>query len=289
MAGGEYRNVLNSYECFGSPVIRLEQALRSGRILNAYLIEGDFSVDKDSFALAFAKAVLCPEAPGEGCGVCPVCRKIQDGNHEDVYLISPETKQGSGRASVRNEAVERLQAVLFTKPTAGDRNVAIISGADTMTGSAQNRLLKTLEEPPSDAVIMLLSENQEMLFPTIRSRTVRIRLSSDAASEVPEGFGSAASSEIVRGLRNGSMFYELCGILDGEVKTREDAMAFLDGIEKEFSEGIRNDTGEERKACAEGVNLTEEARRRLIRGGVPKYVTHSLILKLWNMRRSLNA
>ena len=289
---------LSAYEGCGKAVVRLEQALRAGRAAHAYLIEGDFNTDKEGFARAFAQALLCPVLPGVGCGRCPVCRKVADGNHEDLYWISPETKAGSQKASVRNEAVEALQGDLLTRPSGGDRNVAVIAGADTMTDRAQNRLLKTLEEPPSSAVLLLLSENRELLPPTIRSRTVGIRLAAFGAAEGNEaGMGRpgagddpgrpgrsqalTAASDLLRQIRQGAVFFDLKDRVDHEVKSREEAMAFLDGLESALSGGMRGESDEDERAlAARGAVLVEEARRKLLRNGVPKYALRELVLKL---------
>ena len=171
---------LRAYGKYGDAGDKLSQAIRTGRISHAYIIEGDHNVDKLGFAMEFVKALLCPEDPGEGCGLCSTCRRVENGNYEDLYLVQPDRDDKKATLSIKDADIEELQANLKMKPTGGDRNIAIIDGCDGMTPRAQNRFLKTLEEPAPGTVILLLSENMENLLPTIRSRCVHYRLNTPA-------------------------------------------------------------------------------------------------------------
>ena len=166
---------------------RLERLVREGRISHAYIFEGPSDIDKEAFARGFIKGVLCPKGLGENCGMCSICSKIDHGNHEDITYFQ---KDGM---SVKDAAIMTLQEKIKVRPT-GDRNVFVISDCDTMTPKAQNSLLKTLEEPPGDALIILLSENMENLTPTILSRCVKDRQ--------PQGHSGRRGSRSDRG--NGS-------------------------------------------------------------------------------------
>ena len=150
---------LSAYGKYGSAASKLGDAVRSGIVSHAYIIEGDNNIDKMGFARAFCQALTCREMPGEGCGRCVNCRKIADGNHEDLYVVEPDdqTAAKTGTNSIKDAAVEELQVRLKEKPTAGEHNMAVISDGDTMTTRAQTRFLKTLEEPPDGTVIMILS------------------------------------------------------------------------------------------------------------------------------------
>ena len=148
---------------------RITSAATRGRVPHACVIEGDARVDKSLIAACFAKALLCETRPGVGCGSCAICRKIDRGGHEDVVIAEADGN------SVKDEAIEALQEKLKKKPFAGERSVAVIRDADTMTRRAQNRLLKTLEEPHPGTAILLLSENVENLEKTILSRCVVYR------------------------------------------------------------------------------------------------------------------
>ena len=135
---------------------RLERIIREKRISHAYLFEGPSDIDKETFARGFIKGVLCPKNLGENCGACSLCDKIDHGNHEDITYFR---KDGM---SVKDAAIASLQEKIKVRPI-GERNIMVICDSDTMTSRAQNRILKTLEEPSPGTVIMLLSENSEKI------------------------------------------------------------------------------------------------------------------------------
>lgn len=271
---------LSSYEKYGSAAGRLKQAALSGRVPHAYILEGDHNTDKRGLAEAFAKALLCREKPGEGCGVCPTCRKIDDGNYEDLYLCAPEESGKSGTSSVKDAQIEQLQADLKVVPAAGDRNIAIIEGADRMTARAQTRILKTLEEPPAGTVILLLSENAEMLLPTIRSRCVTLRLWNPGGVTAAPGGLTAFAQEILERISQGAYYFDLKKAIDKKVRGRNDAYAFVDGVETALEGMLRGGGLFSPEQAARGAAYTEEARRGLQKNMVPKYAVMSLILRL---------
>src|SRR5665648_752608 len=149
----------------------LDNTKRQKRITHAYIFEGDYYTEKLAFANSFAKAILCETNHGVGCETCMSCVKIEHGNHEDVYYAEVTEK-----GNTKDEAINQLQIRLSNKPYSGERNIAIIKDADSMTLKAQNRLLKTLEEPQAGTVIILLSNNIQNLAQTILSRCVIFRI-----------------------------------------------------------------------------------------------------------------
>ena len=212
---------LSRYESNNKIVERISASVKTGRVFHAYIIEGDAISDKEAFAREFCKAIVCKEQPGVGCDICINCRKMEHDNFEDLYFIE------SDGMSVKDEQILKLQADLKKKPN-GDRHLAIIKDADTMTVRAQNRLLKTLEEPFAGTVIILLSENRENLLETIRSRCVLFRLE-DAKENTK---GKEIAELIFQELFEEKRFFEIKQTLSSKVKTREDALALLDGLER---------------------------------------------------------
>ena len=150
----------------------LKNSIAKNKVSHAYIFVGPSGVGKRLTAVNFAKALNCLDAKdGEPCGVCAQCRKIDASNHPDVLIFYPE-KEGSSLG------VDKIRAVtkdIGLKPYEGRKKVYILDSADSMTQEAQNALLKTLEEPPSDSVIILITENINALFSTVRSRARRIR------------------------------------------------------------------------------------------------------------------
>jgi DNA polymerase III subunit delta' len=171
----------------------LRAALARGTLHHAYLFGGPAGVGKGTAARLLAQAVNCQGGPAgpngwrqDPCGACGPCRKIEKGNHPDVLVLAEEramAKAGrwepeGGRtpsrdivvAQIRDLTDHRLSLRLFE----GRRRVVVIDPADAMNVQAQNALLKTLEEPPDDTTLVLVSSSPDELLPTIRSRCLRV-------------------------------------------------------------------------------------------------------------------
>ena len=147
-----------------SAVTQLRKALQGGRLAHAYLFHGPKGTGKKLTALKFTKAIYCKAGPVGGCDACATCRKIANRNHPDVFLIEPEG------AAVRIEAVRMIQNRLSFKPYESERTTVIIDGCEALSLPASNALLKTLEEPPGNAMLLLLAGRKEALPLTILSR-----------------------------------------------------------------------------------------------------------------------
>lgn len=201
----------------------MSRAIVNRSVSHAYLLEGDRSTDKLSLAENFVKAILCREGSGDSCDCCASCSKIDHGNHEDVIYLAAEGN------SIKDEAVEELQSRLKKKPYVGDRNIAIIQDADTMTLKAQNRLLKTLEEPASGTILILLSENMENLVQTILSRCVIFKLNS---FESPEHNNVLDGAILIADMLLERMpFYAISGRVAEYSASRDAALEFLNTLE----------------------------------------------------------
>lgn len=157
-------------------VLRL--ALKNKRLAHAYLFEGPDGVGKKLIALALARALFC-EA-GEGCGDCAACRKVDHLNHPDLHILEAESSQ------IKIDQVRAIQKELALRPLEGDVKICLIEAAETMNPAASNALLKTLEEPQSGTLMILLSSRPEMLLDTIRSRCQRLRFNRLTRSRLTE-------------------------------------------------------------------------------------------------------
>ena len=140
----------------------LRRALANGRVAHAYLFSGPDGIGKRLMALALARAIVCHEQ--RGCGNCLACRKIDHQNHPDLHILEPDGN------SIKIEQVRALQRNLNFKPLESPRKICLIEQADAMTVGAANALLKTLEEPRGDTLLILLSAQPNRLLETIRSR-----------------------------------------------------------------------------------------------------------------------
>jgi len=157
----------------------LRRALQTGRLAHAYLFEGPEGVGKKLMALALVRAVFCET--GTGCGSCIACRKVDHHNHPDLHLLEPD---GS---TLKIEQIRALQKELSYRPLEAPKKVCLIEAADRMNPAAGNALLKTLEEPSGEALIILLSARPDRLLSTIRSRCQKLpfqRLSRERIQDV---------------------------------------------------------------------------------------------------------
>jgi DNA polymerase-3 subunit delta' len=162
---------------------QFRHTLAAGRLASTYLFVGPEGVGKRMFALQLAQTLLCTEnnaADLNPCGHCESCRLIAVGNHPDLDVVSLlpgksslAIKQFVGENETRNR--EGLCHNIALRPMLGRRRVAIIDDADWFTTEAANCLLKTLEEPPPGAVIILVATSRSRLLPTILSRAQIVR------------------------------------------------------------------------------------------------------------------
>ena len=148
--------------------------IRSGRLPHALLFTGPRGGGKNSLARALAAAVNCAATAEDGgpCGVCPPCVKVAKDIHPDLTTIAP-----SGRSRlIKMEDIQALRGEMAFRPFEGRVKVFIIREADRLGADPGNALLKTLEEPPPDSLLLLTSASEAEVMPTIVSRCLRLRL-----------------------------------------------------------------------------------------------------------------
>jgi len=150
-----------------TPVDVLRRALRSGKTAHAYLFEGIEGCGKRTTALAFVEAAFCGR--DDGCGTCPSCRKMATLQHPDLHLVEPDG------AFIKIDQIRDLQRELVLRPIETPLKACIIRDADRLNPAAGNALLKTLEEPPGNALMILLTTNLDGVLPTVRSRCQLLR------------------------------------------------------------------------------------------------------------------
>lgn len=152
----------------------LRLALAKGRLHHAYLFAGPEGVGKRTLALALAKAIHCAERVDDFCGQCANCARIEDGNHPDVRTIEPL----AGKKEISIQQIREIEKQLNFRSFSGRKKIAVLDPATLMNLSAQNALLKTLEEPPQDSLLVLVATNTGGLLPTLRSRCLRLSFGS---------------------------------------------------------------------------------------------------------------
>lgn len=142
----------------------LKTAIIQEKLAHAYIFEGQAGIGKGITALEFIKGINCKSHINNGCDSCSSCVKIKNDNHPDINIMEPQGK------SIKNKQIEEFQREILIRPYESNKKAFIIKQADTMTVSAQNRILKILEEPPEYGIIIFISENSGHLLPTIKSR-----------------------------------------------------------------------------------------------------------------------
>jgi len=152
----------------------LKEHTKTEKLRHAYLITGAQGVGRRTLALAFVKALNCVQPLGQGlpCGICTTCQQIARQVYPDLSVIEPE----EGHKDIRIEQVRTLRHSLVLAPYQAHYRVALLLDFQRVTPGAANALLKTLEEPPPKAVIILTADAQESLLPTIVSRCEVLRL-----------------------------------------------------------------------------------------------------------------
>jgi DNA polymerase III subunit delta' len=165
----------------------LSRAVARGTLPPATLLAGPAGVGKRRAAIAIAQALNClnprtsPELDRDACGECAACRRIERGVHPDVIVLAP-----GDTGTIKIDDVREVVSKAGFRPFEARRRVVIIDEADALVDAAQNALLKTLEEPPSASIFILVSSMPDALLSTVRSRCPRLRFGPLTAGEVAD-------------------------------------------------------------------------------------------------------
>jgi DNA polymerase-3 subunit delta' len=210
------------------------RAAARGSLPPSLIFAGPDGVGKRLAATSLAQLFNCPspsagdsESAPDACGHCTVCRRIARGVHADVLMIEPGDT-GSIKVDQARGAIERSAY----RPFEGRRRVVIVNEADAMEASAQNALLKTLEEPPSASTFVLVTSRPDLLLPTVRSRCQRVRFGplgpADIAQVLIRNHGFAEKdAHAAAALAEGSLARALEGDTEAYVEAREAAVSML--------------------------------------------------------------
>ncbi len=191
----------------------LARLLASDRVPHAFLFHGPEGAGKGLVARLFAVSLVCtqPGQDGAGCGSCAACRKAAHGNHPDVLVVTrlpkketrgdasldddegededaPAVKGGEFRPFIVVQQIRELNQHAAYAPREGRRRVFLVDPADRMNTESQNALLKTLEEPGGQTIIILVASRPHLLLPTVRSRCFQVGFGAMPPDELAAGF-----------------------------------------------------------------------------------------------------
>ena len=147
---------------------QIQESVENDRVAQAYILTGEKGAGKEFIASAFAEFLVCENRGADACGECHSCKQAESRVHPDIKYVIHEKPNSIGVEEVRDQICNDLPI----KPYQAERKIYIVSEADKLTPQAQNALLKSLEEAPTYAVILLLVSNLQMMLPTVRSRCI---------------------------------------------------------------------------------------------------------------------
>ncbi|MBM3250023.1 MAG: DNA polymerase III subunit delta' [Candidatus Omnitrophica bacterium] len=154
-----------------APIRILQAYISEGRLAGGYLFTGPRGIGKKLVALTLAKALNCLEGAIDSCDQCASCRKVDSATHPDVQVI--ETLENE--TEIKIEYIRQLKSRICLRPYEGKKKVFIINDAHKLNPESSNALLKVLEEPPKDSLIILVTDKPALLFKTIISRCKTVR------------------------------------------------------------------------------------------------------------------
>ena len=226
---------------------------------HAYIVEGRAGAAREAFINDLAMGLECldPNVSVRPCGRCSACRQVAAGSSMDIVRMQMSGKTGY-KTEDANAFAERLDMGAY-----GRFLIGIIDDADSLSETVQNKLLKTLEEPRDNVILLLGASNPDHLLSTVRSRCSSVRVQGSEADR-EESAKTEAVREAAGMLFGGKAFHEFRDAIDRSIKTRADAQLLI-----EFAEDISRErmiAGEDPALMADRLELCEKARADMEQG-----------------------
>lgn len=259
-----------------------KEAMKNNMLHHAFIVEAPLSVDKVQFAMDVAKELCCEESSDGFCNTCSNCTKINSGDYLDLFFIEPDSKT-SKTGSIRIEQLLSLQKDLNKKPY-GKYNIGIINHGDTISEAGFNKMLKTLEEPSPNSIIIILSENMYKMPNTVLSRCIKVSVQ-DEKYDLPEDTqGRKEAIELIMLIVDKEYFYRQKNLIEDFVKDRQRGYVLLDNMEKVYRELLFKNFPQHEKFTDEhimkAIEFIESARRDLYGNGNPAYTIKKMVLAI---------
>lgn len=221
----------------------------SGNLMHSYIVYGADDSIRKNFIIDFVSRVIIRD--DEKRNIALILKMLEENNYADFHFFNPE-----GAHDFLTSQIEEIQSVITRAPIENSYKFIVINRADRMNLVAQNRLLKTLEEPNGRTMIFLLTDRLESLKQTIRSRCANMYLGETVLLKEDSDI-----SELLDILRDGKFFYKSKDVLFKQLKNYEDVYAFIQKIENELRRRLYE--GEDPNLILEEISAVIEARDAL--------------------------
>ncbi|MBR5914300.1 MAG: DNA polymerase III subunit delta' [Selenomonadaceae bacterium] len=223
-------------------IAQLKKFSADKKFPHALLFAGVEGIGKRKIAETCAASLIC-ENPidGEPCGTCESCKLMAANSHPDFYVVEPEDTKTA--RNIKIGQIRDLQREAFLRPIQAERRVVIIDGAEFMNKAAANCILKTLEEPPSQTIFILLTANRAGLLLTIRSRCMTINFDKLTAAQIKKSLTAYgiddAKAQKLSVISDGSLGRALTLEKSGGYELRDDALTLIKQVyKKELTDEI---------------------------------------------------
>ena len=281
-----FRNIVGNNKIKES----LENTINSGNVSHSYLFVGKAGIGKKLFAKDLAKKVMCLKDES-----CESCIKFDANSNPDFSIIVPDGK------SIKIEQIRNMQARIAEKPIISNQKVYIIDDADLMSEESQNCLLKTLEEPPEYAMIILIASNETKMLQTIKSRCVIIRFEDLTNEEISQILntndqeiiklceGSVAKAEtisqkkevfdnlkMIANLLGKNSLIDVFNNSDLLYSSKDDIMTLLDFLNLIFFEKTK-----ENLRYSKAITIIEETKKKILSNNNYDMCIDYMLMHIW--------
>lgn len=249
----------------------LKKTVESKRVVNGYIFSGSGNTSSYIKAKELAKMILCLD-DGKCSNSCRSCLMFDDNNHSDYYEINKDKLE-----TIKIDDVRQMQEKIIEKPITSEKKVYVINNSENMTVEAQNCLLKTLEEPPEFVTIILVTDNENKILTTIKSRCTKVLFTEESKEELTEEEKERYTSlEKIFGQVDKYLSIDLLGNIDILYNDKEHIFENLDFINMILIEKTKEDY-----KYLDYIDYVEDTKRKLKYNSNFDMCVDNLILKIW--------